>query len=128
MSLDERAGRKRQRRLFAVLAFGWLALMAVLVFEPCCETLAAMSTDTHPDHADEHGDHAPTPCEVSLASHLDINGPAPASVAGGPDIDALVLSPIASSSVFAIQTLPPHRTHGPDPPYPIYLTLLRLLI
>jgi len=47
-SRDERAGRKRRRRLFAVLAFAWLAVVAMPAFEACCETLAAIAPTRMP--------------------------------------------------------------------------------
>lgn len=60
-----------------MLAFAWLAVVAMPAFEACCETLAAICTDTDATCADEHGDRVLTPREALLASYLDLDGAAP---------------------------------------------------
>lgn len=128
-SVDDRAGRKRRQRRFAVLASGWLALMVALVLEPCCDAFAAGPAEHHAVDAGAHGDHAPAPCDPWLAPHLDLNGPAPVPLAGGSDVKTPAYAPVALAPAVAVRVLPPDApVQGPDPPRPIYLTLARLLM
>lgn len=129
IGIDERVGPKRRRRLFAVLASGWLALMVALALEPCCDAFAAGPAEHHAVAADAHGDHAPAPCDPWLAPHLDLNGPVPVPLAGGPDVKTPAYAPVALPPAVAVRVLPLHApVQGPDPPRPIYLTLARLLM
>ena len=128
VTLDERAGRKRRIRLFRVLVSGWLALMAALVLEPCCDTVAAAPAESHAADPHEHGEHPPAPCDPWFAQHLDLNGPMSVPLTGGPDIKTLIFLAAAPPVVTARPLRIPAPVRGPDPPRPIYLTLLRLLI
>lgn len=122
------APRRRRSHAFVVLVSGWLALTAALLLGPCCVIYAAPATSPT-SHADAHGEHPPVPCDPWFSQHLDLNGPVPTPIAGGPDVKALGFVAAVSSPGLLAWSLSLHPpVHGPDPPRPIYLTLLRLLI
>lgn len=124
-----RAPGGRRTRAVVVLASGWLALTAALVLGPCCATYAAAPATSPATHADAHGEHAPAPCDPWFTQQLDLNGPVPAPAAGGPDVKALVFKAAAPPPALTARSLSSQApVHGPDPPRPIYLTLLRLLM
>lgn len=128
VSLCENVGRRRRRRLFVVLATGWFALTAALVLEPCCKAFAAAPAGDHAAHADGHGEHTPTPCDPWFTQHIDLNGPAPAPLVEGPDIKTLAFAAAVAPGFAARPLAPGVPAHGPDPPRPLYLTLVRLLM
>lgn len=128
VNLCESVERRRRRRLFVILATGWLALMAALVLGPCCETFAAAPAHDHGAHADGHGEHVPAPCDPWFTQHIDLNGPAPAPLVDGPDIKTLAFATAVAPDFAARPLAPGAPAHGSDPPRPLYLTLVRLLL
>ena len=127
-SINERVGRTRRIRLFMVLASGWFALMTALVLGPCCDVFAAVPTGPHTVDPNAHVDHAPAPCDPWFAQHLDFNGSASVPFTDRPDIKTLIFVAAAPPVLTARSLSIPAPVRGPDPPQPIYLTLLRLLI
>lgn len=126
---DDHRGRKRRQRLFAVLAYGWFALMVALVLNPCCDVFATVSTAHHPVAPDARGEHAPAPCDPWLMQHLDLVGPIVASLVEGLGVTALVQTVSVPPLLATDRSLTlPLSIHGPEPPRPIFLTLLRLLL